>query len=69
MEKFKKNDEILYENKKINFFECVSFVALKNGVHNGKGYFYCSKNVNDEILSKEPHVKNIFNVISGYFDA
>ena len=65
----KKNDEILYENKKINFFECVSFVALKNGIHNEKGYFYCSKNVNDEILLKEPHVKNIFNVISGYFDA
>ena len=65
----KKNDEIFYKNKKISFLECVNFVALKNGIHNEKGYFYCSKNINDKPLLNEPHVKNIFNVINGYFNA
>ena len=63
-----KKDEIFYETKKINFFDCVSFVALKNGEHNEKGYFYSSKNINDTDLIKDPHVKNIFNVIKKYFN-
>ena len=63
-----KKDEIFYETKKINFFDCVSFVALKNGEHNEKGYFYSSKNINDTDLIKDPHVKNIFNVIKRYFN-
>ena len=40
--KFKKKMKYFMKLKKL-IFDCVSFVALKNGEHNEKGYFYSSK--------------------------
>ena len=39
----KKNDTIIYNKKKINFYENVSLVALKNGIHSENGYIYLPK--------------------------
>ena len=56
-DEIKKNDFI--ETKKIDLFKYVSFVAVKNGMHNQKGYYYdnFSKNINNNFKIEE--IKNI----------
>ena len=52
---------------KLKLSEFVSFVALKNGIHDQRGYAYLSKKIG--IKSKENfHVKEIFNVIINYYN-
>ena len=64
----KKEDYIIINNNlKLNFFNEVSFVAIKNGKHDQKGYGFYSPNL-DIKISKEPiHVSKIFNIISSIF--
>ena len=61
-DEIKKNDFI--ETKKIDLFKYVSFVAVKNGMHNQKGYYYdnFSKNINNNFKIEE-----IKNIIIGLF--
>ena len=63
----KKNDTIIYNKKKINFYENVSFVALKNGIHSENGYIYFSENIENNNFQNNLHVKNIYNSIKDYF--
>ena len=58
---------ISYENKKFNFYNLVDFVAIKNGIHNEKGYLFCSNKVAENIDTNSLNVKNIHNVIVDYF--
>ena len=52
---------------KLRLSEFVSFVALKNGIHDQKGYAYLSSKIS--VKSKENfHVKEIFNVIKNYYN-
>ena len=52
---------------KLNLSEFVSFVALKNGIHDQKGYAYLPRKIG--IKSKENfHVKEIFNMIISYYN-
>lgn len=52
---------------KLRLSEFVSFVALKNGIHDQKGYAYLSSKIS--VKNKENfHVKEIFNVIMNYYN-
>ena len=41
----------------------VSFVAIKNGKHDQKGYAFCSPNLNFKNLKEPIHVSKIHNLI------
>ncbi len=56
------------ENKVINLSEHVNFVAIKNGEHSSNGYLY-SKGIIEKFVNNDNfHVKEIFNIISNYFN-
>ena len=55
-----------FNQVEIKLFDEVSFVALKNGIHNPKGYLFTSINVSNNDKSSF-HVKKIFEIINNYF--
>lgn len=60
----KKDDNLIINEKlEFNFFNEVSFVAIKNGIHNGKGYVFCSPNLNFKKPHETIHVSKIHNLI------
>ena len=54
---------IINKNLELNFFNEVSFVAIKNGKHDQKGYVFCSPNLNFKTLQEPIHVSKIHNLI------
>ena len=62
-------DKILmnYGNKKFKLIDLVDFVAIKNGIHNEKGFLFVSNNVKNFITNSKMNVKDIHNVILNYF--
>ncbi len=58
----KKNDEIKFENIKINLYNNINFVAIKNGLHNGNGYY-----LDTHKKSTNRPLKELFNDIETYF--
>ena len=61
----KKDSLIINNNLELNFFNEVSFVAIKNGKHSQKGYVFCSPNINFNISPEPIHVSKIHNLIMG----
>lgn len=62
------NFEIFLDEKKYkNFRKDVSFVAIKNGHHNGQGYYLDSSKKPDELQEEFP-LKNIFTYITEHFE-
>ena len=62
-------DDIIIVNEKIdlNFFDELAFVAIKNGMHNSKGYVFLSQE-NNFILPKKPiHVSGLHGIILNHF--
>ena len=64
----KKNKMIIInKNTKLNFLNELVFVAIKNGMHDSKGYVFCSPNLQFE-LPKEPiYVSKIHDIILSQF--
>ena len=56
---------VLEKNKKIKLSKYVNFIALKNGMHDKKGYFY--SNFDCPLMKNDSHVKNIYSTINNYF--
>lgn len=54
-------------SSKINLFNYVDFVGIKNGKHDGKGYFYSRGIPKKLILEAKDHVSKIYNLIDNYF--
>ena len=54
---------IIHNNLELNFFNEVSFVAIKNGKHDQKGYVFCSPNLNFKTIQEPIHVSKIHNLI------
>tara|TARA_B100001059_G_C17805633_1_gene568948 strand:+ start:802 stop:2097 length:1296 start_codon:yes stop_codon:yes gene_type:complete len=54
-------------DKKINLKEYTSFVAIKNGNHNSKGYVFFSEGIKSE-KNKLLNVKDLFHIILNYFN-
>ena len=64
------DDFVIIKNNKIDIFSSVSFVSLKNGIHNSKGFLYLDKpikkflkikNKSIELRKINPFVKKIFS--------
>lgn len=54
-------------NKRIDLKQHVVFVAIKNGMHDGKGFVYYKGRVADFAVEDGAHVKGLYKVVSKYF--
>ena len=63
-----KNDYIIYKKKQYEFFSKIVFVAIKNGMHDQKGYVFMSPEIEIKKLQKEEHVSKIHQIIKTQFD-
>jgi hypothetical protein len=63
-----KETRVFVEGKEIHLLPAVAFVALKNGMHQGKGFAYYSSGVENFAPPNGAHVKEIYGAISKYFD-
>ena len=58
---------IIDENVKLNFFNQIVFVSIKNGMHDSKGYVFCSPNSKFKTPKEPVHVSKLYNIILSYF--
>jgi CRISPR/Cas system-associated exonuclease Cas4 (RecB family) len=60
-----KKDDYLFINEKLelNFFDEVVFVAIKNGMHNSKGYVYFTPSSSFKVPEKPVHVSYLHDII------
>jgi len=58
---------IINKNTKLNFLNELVFVAIKNGMHDPKGYVFCLPNLQFEVPKKPVHVSKIYDIILSYF--
>ena len=63
----KNNTNFKINNKKINLFDKVVFVAIKNGKHQSKGFAFFSENIDSFMPKNNSHVKKLYNSIMNYF--
>jgi hypothetical protein len=62
-----KDFQIIIEEKKLNFYDYVNFVAIKNGMHTSKGYCSYHGEIKNFQIKDKAHVKEIFNSIVSFF--
>ena len=55
----------MYKKKKINFNENTDFVAIKNGIHFSKGYFFTT--IKSLKLKNKFNIVEIYKIINNYF--
>jgi hypothetical protein len=64
----KKNDYIVVDNKReLNFFEETIFVAIKNGMHDTKGYVFHTPNSFFTSPNEPVHVSKLHDMILSHF--
>ena len=63
-----KKTSININEKEILLSEHVTFVAIKNGEHDTKGYAYFSEGISKFAPSQNSHVSNIYNTIFQYYE-
>ena len=64
----KKNDVIIInESLELNFLNELVFVAIKNGMHNTKGYTFCSSNNNFKVPEEPVHISKLHDIILSHF--
>ena len=61
------NDYIIFGNNKLSLKKHLSFVAIKNGEQDGKGFAFFSDNVLPTDSQENFHVAEIYNVILNFF--
>jgi len=61
-----KEDIIITSGNRLEFYKEVVFVAIKNGMHDTKGYVFLSKNINIE-TDKKIHIKKLHDLIMRCF--
>lgn len=59
---------VKYGSRRIKLRPHVTFVAIKNGMHDGNGFVYYKGRVADYATRDAHHVKELFNVVTRYFD-
>jgi hypothetical protein len=57
----------LNKNVKVNLYKYVSFVALKNGMHSSRGFFYTNFEFNSIKLKDDFNITKIFDIIDLIF--
>jgi hypothetical protein len=65
--KINETDVILFNEDMIFIYPHVSFVAIKNGMHNANGFAYFSKNLFEYMPKNGQHVKCLYDSILQYF--
>jgi len=64
----KNNDVIIVEeNLELDFSNELVFVAIKNGMHNTKGYVFCSSNANLNMPTEPVHISKLHDIILNHF--
>jgi len=65
------SEETLIDTRNNQFLlkDHISFVAIKNGAHQSKGYIYLSEGINQHPFVDGDHVKGIHNSIIKYFNS
>ena len=58
---------VINKNIKLNFFNEVLFVAIKNGMHDSKGYVFYSPNSYFKAPKEPVHISKIYDMILSYF--
>jgi len=58
---------ITYSDKESQLSDLVTFVAIKNGEHQSKGFAYFSDGVSDFAPSQGSHVAKIHNTVLQFF--
>ena len=56
-------------SKLFNLYKMVTFVAIKNGEHQSKGFSYFSDGIKHLAPQNNSHVSKIFNTVVNYFEA
>lgn len=51
------NDSVIIKDNKIDIFRAVSFVSLKNGIHNSKGFLYIDSSIKKFLKIKNKSIK------------
>ena len=64
----KKKIIIINNNKKLNFYNEVVFVAIKNGMHDSKGYVFYSPSSHFTMPKNPIHVSKLHDMILSYFN-
>ena len=62
-----KSTVISFLDKEYILDELVTFVAIKNGEHQQKGYAYFSKGLTEFTPSEDSHVSKIHNTVLQFF--
>jgi hypothetical protein len=64
-----KKDDLISINKnlKCNFFKEIVFVAIKNGMHDSKGYVLCSPNTKFKNPTNPVHISKLQDLILSHF--
>ena len=64
----KKDDTIVIDNKlELDFYKEIVFVAIKNGMHDTKGYVFCSPNLELELPENPIKISKLNNIILSNF--
>ena len=58
---------ISYSGNELNLSDFVTFVAIKNGEHQGKGFAYFSEGISEHAPSQGSHVSKIHNTVLKFF--
>lgn len=65
----RKDDIIVINNKlELNFYKEIVFVAIKNGMHDSKGYVFCSPNLKLELPNNPIKISKLHNIILSNFE-
>ncbi len=64
----KKESQVFYGSKSISIFDNVTFVAIKNGEHQAKGFAYFSDGIKKYSPKNEDHVSQIHYSVLKYFN-
>lgn len=68
-DEIKRDTFIEYDNLKFSLYDCVTFVAIKNGEHQSKGFAYFTNGIKKHAPENNSHVSNIHNTIMNFFHA
>ncbi len=62
-----KNTTLMLNKKELLSDDHISFVGIKNGEHNSRGYLHFSEGIKEIIFDDGMHVSNIFYTIKNFF--
>ncbi len=66
-DEIKENTYIEYDNSKINLYDRVTFVAIKNGEHQSKGFAYFTEGVREYAPENKSHVSRLHESVLNFF--